>query len=195
MKIIKRILLVIVVLIGVAAIIGFMMPKDRHTERSIVVQASPDVVYAQVDNLKSWDSWSPWKEIDPNAKMEYSNPASGTGSWYTWSSDNREVGHGKLTVEESVPGKMVKTRVNFEDMTPSYGIFSFTPEGTGTKVTWSFDASLGNNPFFRLMGPMMDKMMGQTFEKGLAKMKTVSESMPAVAPATVVASTDSVSVK
>jgi hypothetical protein len=53
--------------------------------------------------------------------------------------------------------------------------FAFTPEGGGTKVTWSMS---GNNNFIAkamCLFVSMDKMVGGDFEKGLAQMKITAE--------------------
>jgi len=52
----------------------------------------------------------------------------------------------------------------------------FTPEGNGTKVTWTMAGS--NNFTGKAFGMLMnmDKMIGDDFDKGLAQLKAVSES-------------------
>ena len=181
MKIIKYIVHTIVFLVVALVIIGFLMPSTRHVERSVSINSKPDVVFAYVNDLKSWNTWSPWFKMDPQSKMVFSEPSAGAGANYTWDSQNKNVGKGKLTIEESVAASLVKTKLEFEGMNESYAYFKFEPEGEATKVTWGFDANLGNNPFFRLMGTMMDKMMGDIFNSGLADLKKVSEETP-IAP-------------
>lgn len=59
------------------------------------------------------------------------------------------------------------------------GIYTFSPEGSGTKVTWAFEFDTGFNPLLRILGKFMDGMVGKDFEKGLSKLKTILEAMPA----------------
>jgi len=193
MKILKNIVLVIVILVVTLVIVGFLMPSARHIERSLVVNAKPDAVFAQVNDLKKWNSWSPWFKMDPNSKMVFSDNSVGLGAYYTWESTNSNVGKGKLTIEESTPFSLVKSKLEFEGMSESHAYFKMEPEGENTKVTWAIDSNLGNNPFFRLMGVMMDKMLGDIFLQGLTDLKKVAEENP-IAPAEVVpvAVTDSV---
>ncbi|HRH65211.1 MAG TPA: SRPBCC family protein [Bacteroidia bacterium] len=175
MKILKNIVLILVFLIVALVIVGLLMPSSRHMERSVNVSAKPETVFSYVNDLKKWNSWSPWFKMDPNSKMVFSEPAAGSGANYTWDSENANVGKGKLTIEESIPSELVKTKIEFEGMEDSHAYFKLEPEGESTKVTWAFDSNMGNNPFFRLMGLMMDKMMGKIFEDGLADLKKVSE--------------------
>lgn len=55
------------------------------------------------------------------------------------------------------------------------GRIAFEPTGTGTKVTRTDFGEIGNNPFYRCMAALMDKMMGSTFEKSLLALKQKSE--------------------
>ncbi len=179
MKILKRILIIIVLLIGVAVVIGFLLPREQHVERSLLVEAAPAVVFEQVNNLKNWENWSPWIKLDPASVRNYSDPAVGTGAFYTWSSENKNVGSGKMTILESMPNSRVSTQLEFEGMETATGYFKFEPDGAGTKVTWAFDANMGSNPFFRLMGLMMDKMLGKNFDECLQGIKKAAEAAPA----------------
>ena len=173
-----------VILVVALVIVGFLMPSARHIERSIVVNAKADAVFAQVNDLKKWNSWSPWFKMDPNSKMVFSDNSAGLGAYYTWESTNSNVGKGKLTIEESTPYSLVKSKLEFEGMSESHAYFKMEPEGENTKVTWAIDSNLGNNPFFRLMGVMMDKMLGDIFMQGLTDLKKVAEENP-IAPAVV----------
>lgn len=182
MKILKRIFIVLVVIVGALAVIGFLVPREQHVERSLTVQANAASTFDQINNLKNWENWSPWIKLDPASIRNYSEPASGSGAYYTWSSENQNVGKGKMTITESQPLSLIKTKLEFEGMEPATGYFKIEPDGEGTKVTWAFDANMGSNPFYRLMGLMMDRMLGENFNEGLAGIKKAAEAAPVTAP-------------
>lgn len=46
-------------------------------------------------------------------------------------------------------------------------------------MTWGFSGDFGYNLMGRYIGLMMDWFAGPDFEKGLAKLKTTAEAMPA----------------
>lgn len=181
MKILKRILIVIAAIFLIAVVIGFFLPRHVKVERSLVINAPAASVHAQVNELKNWPNWSPWYEMDPNEKLEYSDPSSGANAWFKWESTNSNVQHGVLKLTASSPEK-VDFALNFAEMGDTPGSFAFENADGGTKITWSFDSDFGANPIRHLMGPMMDKMLGSAFEKGLAKMKAYVESHPVVEP-------------
>lgn len=67
----------------------------------------------------------------------------------------------------------------------AFGGFNFKKEGEATVVTWYMDSDMGWNPIGRIFGLFMDGMLGPDFEKGLADIKKVSESMPKTAESSV----------
>jgi len=193
MKILKRILVILAVLVGLIIVVGFLSPREQHVERSTSIKASPEVVFEQINDLRNWEKWSPWIKLDPTTELKYSEPSSGAGAYYTWSSNNDQVGKGKLAITAVEVNSIVRTKLDFEGMNPSTGYFKFEPGEGGTKLTWAFDADMGSNPFYRVMGLMMDKMMEKPFNEGLAGIKEISEraTEPMEAPVMEESQTDS----
>jgi effector-binding domain-containing protein len=89
------------------------------------------------------------------------------------------VGKGSLSIDKSVPGEFVRTTLNFESMPPATGDFKIEKTGEGTKVTWSMAGPSSSNPFMKLMMPVMDKMVGKTFEEGLHELDSSAMANPA----------------
>jgi polyketide cyclase/dehydrase/lipid transport protein len=173
----KKILLVLVALVLVFVVVVALQPSEFHVERSVTVAASPADVFAEVNDFHKWDAWSPWAKLDPDAKVGFEGPESGEGAVMTWAG-NSEVGAGKMTLVESKPDELVKTRVDFtEPFEGSSGSqFTFKPaDGGETAVTWSMD---DEHTFIeKAMCLIMNgkKMVGEQMEKGLAQLKEVAE--------------------
>jgi carbon monoxide dehydrogenase subunit G len=182
MKILKTILIVIVVLVALAAIIGMFMSADVHVERSMEMKAAPDAVYNQVNNLKNWDNWMPWNKLDPNWERTWGEKTEGEGATYSWKSSKSDVGQGTITITKSVPNEAVETNLHFEGQGDAAGSYVIAKTDAGTKVTWGMNMNMGSNPFKRLMGGMMDKMMGPWFETGLKSLDSSAQANP-MAPA------------
>jgi len=184
MKILKKILIILVIIVAVAAIIGWMLPADVHIERSQTINADAGKIYAYLDNMKKDPEWSPWLQKDPNTQLTFEGPESGVGSKQSWKSENSDVGTGRMETIEAVINQKIKREMYFmEDATPAFASFILAPDGNGTRVTWTLDASMGSNPFMHIMGKMMSGMAGKEFEKGLGNLKEKIESMPAEAAA------------
>jgi hypothetical protein len=57
----------------------------------------------------------------------------------------------------------------------STGALTLTPEGNATRISWTNEGDVGNNPMMRWFVPFMDKMMGPDFDGGLANLKAMAE--------------------
>lgn len=172
----KKVLLIAGVTLGVF-VAGFVTyvatrPAQYHVERSQTIAASPDELRPYFEDLEQWNGWSPWNELDPNMTMEYSDPASGEGAWYTWTG-NEDVGKGKMSITSVSPDSVVYHLEFIEPFTSEADTtIAFEADGEGTKVTWSMD---GSNDFMgKLMGVFLDfdAMIGADFEKGLKKLES-----------------------
>ncbi len=177
MKILKYVLGIIVVLVILFMAGGMLLPSEQHVERSVVIEADSAEVFALVSDLRAFNEWSPWADIDPDGTVyEFSGPATGVGSKVKWSSEHPNVGTGTQEIIEFKPNSMVKTELRFEGFdTPSYGSFKLEPADGGTRVTWAFDANF-DNMIGRWMGLMMDNWVGGDYERGLERLKKLAES-------------------
>ena len=175
MRILKRILLTIIVLALIAVAVAYLIPSKVHCERSTVIAAPPEAIFPLVNDLRQWPNWTAWnKERDPTLAVEFPGATEGKGAVYIWKSET--MGSGKLTLTGSDPQSGVEYDLHFDqEQTPSTGAIKLERVDNGTKVTWTFDGDMGNNPLMRYMGLMMDSFLGKDFETGLAKLKTAAE--------------------
>jgi len=146
-------------------------------EKSIVINAKDSVIFSKFADFKAWDSWSPWTEKDPQipTNSKYTGEPFTKGHQAEWISESQ--GSGRQVIEEVTPYSYVKTALYFKpnDDKPGYSEFKLTPEGTGTKVTWSMKGSM---PFvFRglMMVIGMNKILSETFDRGLNNLKRECE--------------------
>lgn len=176
MKLLKRLLLGIGILLALLAIVGFFLPSRYRVERSIVVNAPAEAVFARVNTLRTWPEWTAWTKAKyPDMETTFSGPDAGVGSVYQWS--GKSSGIGSLKITEAEPAKRIVYDLDFENgKYLSVGTIAFIPEGASTRVTWVDEGALGANPINRWFGLMMDSMMGPDFEAGLKNLKQQSES-------------------
>ena len=172
----KKILIGIAVIIIVFLVVVALQPADFRVTRSVTIAAPAELVFAQVNELKKWEAWSPWAKIDPAMKQTYQGPSAGAGAIYRWTGNN-QVGEGSMTITESRPNELIQFKLEF--LKPMAGTstaeFTFKPAGSQTAVTWTMT---GKNNFIAkamCLFMNMDKMVGGQFEKGLAQMKAIAE--------------------
>ena len=112
MTLIKRILWGLGALILLLILVSFFLPSTVHIERTKVIKAPPATVFSLVNNLRTYDDWMPWNRKDPNMHQTFGDKDSGTGASYSWTSTDKEVGNGTLTITESVPDTRVMTALD-----------------------------------------------------------------------------------
>jgi hypothetical protein len=171
-----KILIGVVVVVAALAVYVAFQPSEFSVSRSATFAAPTSAVFAQVNELKKWEAWSPWQKKDPQAKNSYEGPAAGTGASMSWAG-NKEVGEGRMTIVESSPTALVRFKLEFFKpfAATNTAEFSFKEEGGRTALTWSMRGQ--NNFIGKAMCLVfdMDKMVGGDFEAGLAGIKSIVE--------------------
>lgn len=125
----------LLVLVGVMALIGSMLPKAHVASRSILLHPSPQEVYAVVRDFGSAAKWrADVKRIEVETPIYF-----------------REEGkHGTINYElvEDVPAQRMVTRIRDTDLGYSgQWTYSFAPENGGTRVTIREDGEVSNLVF------------------------------------------------
>lgn len=174
MKLLKWLLFVVLALAAVLVVGGLLLSPAFKVTRSTLVAAPADKVYALVAEPRRWNEWAAWNKRDPAMQITYSGPASGVGATWAWQSKSQ--GDGKMSFTAATPGQRVAYDLYFPDFgTTSTGDLVFMPDGNGTRVTWTMNGDMGNNPLYRWMTLFTDKMVGKDFDEGLASLKALAE--------------------
>jgi uncharacterized protein YndB with AHSA1/START domain len=174
MRIVRRVLLALVVLVVALVAIAYALPSRYHVTRSIDIDAPPSKIYPLVAEVRAWKQWSAWNQRDPNMVIVYEGPPAGAGARWTWKSASE--GNGEMTLTGAEPDRRIDYALAFPDYdSKATGAIVIEPTSpTSTRVTWTNDGDLGNNPMMRWMGLVMDRMVGNDFAIGLANLKTVA---------------------
>jgi len=172
----KRILLGTAAFLAIFAIYVNSRPGTFRYERSGVINAKADKIFPYLNNFKLGGQWSPYEKIDLGMKKTYSGPDSGVGAKMEFDG-NKDVGSGRLEILKSTHNSQVE--LELEMLKPFQGknhiVYTLTPEGHGTRFTWTMS---GEGGFLsKLMSVLIDcdKMVGDQFSKGIENLKTVME--------------------
>jgi uncharacterized protein YndB with AHSA1/START domain len=165
----------VVLVVGLLGVIA-TRPSTFEVKRSQKIAADPAAVFAFVSDFRQWPKWSPWEGLDPAMSTSYSGAESGKGAIYEWSG-NDDVGTGRMEITAAQSPSSVTIDLEFMEPWPSTAetIFTLSPEGEGTTVTWSM---AGENDFMGKAMSLfmdMDAMLGGDFEKGLAALGKAAE--------------------
>ena len=172
----KTILIVIVVLIAAILVYAATMPDDFRVQRTTSIKASPEKIFALINDLHRWDSWSPWEKMDPAMQRTFSGATAGKGAVYAWQG-NSKVGEGRMEIADASPPSRGMIKLDFIKPIEGHNTAEFTldPKGDSTNVTWSMYGPSGYIAKVIGVFASMDKMIGKEFETGLANMKAVAE--------------------
>jgi hypothetical protein len=168
---------VLLALVGLVA----LQPSDYKVARSTQIAVPPDGVFAFINDLHTWEDWSPWAKLDPAMKTTYSGAAAGPGAVYHWVSTKNDVGEGRMTITGADPPESLTIRLEFLKPFESLSETRFTirPAGNGSQVDWVITGHTGfvEKAVTLAMGGM-DKLIGPDFERGLAQLKSLAEKQP-----------------
>jgi uncharacterized protein YndB with AHSA1/START domain len=174
MKILKWLLVLGLGLAAFLVVGGALLSPKFTVSRKVSIAAPPDRVYALVADPRGWAQWSVWNQRDPKMQIEYSGPPSGAGASWSWTS--KTEGDGSMTFTAAEPGQRVAFDLYFPDFgTTSRGELTFAAEDEGTRVTWTMNGDMGDNPLLHWFALFADGMVGKDFESGLAGLKAAAQ--------------------
>lgn len=166
--------LLVLAAVCVVLVLAWNKPDSFRVERSALVPAPPERVFALINDLERMNAWNPWQRKDPALRGTYGASRAGPGAHYAWDGD--KVGAGSMTITESSAPNRLVMRLDF--LKPFKAVnqaeFTLEAEGAGTRVTW---AMTGPTPFIsKLMQVVInfDQMIGRDFEDGLANLKQLA---------------------
>lgn len=174
MKVLKFLLfLILIVLIGGAIYFG---AKDGAYDisQSKTIKAPNSLLFDTVNEYKTWESWGPWKEEDPNMTFSYPDKTSGVGGSYSWDGEFS----GSMTTTNLVENKSIEQDLTL--VTPGGERYpevywSFEPTETGeTTVTWGMkgEHSFIDKLYYAVSGMNFDTEMEEMHQKGLNGIET-----------------------
>ncbi|RBL91857.1 SRPBCC family protein [Chitinophaga flava] len=169
MRLFKLLGISILVLGIFAFLLSLMFPSTAVVERTGVIQAPIDSVYAVVNNLKAWEKWNPWSRPDTTAQLVYSSQTSGAGASYSWQG---QLNSGKVLILDSEPDKGVHYMMDIQNMRPVKGGIELkkTADGKATAIFWHMEIKLGLLPWWKLRGFLADRIYGPAMNEGLNRL-------------------------
>jgi hypothetical protein len=171
MRILKNVVIAVAVLLILLLAVAFFLPATFSVQRSAVIAAPAEQIYAKFATPRTWATWSAWTtEADPTLVYTYAGPDYGVGAIMKFTA--QRMGNGELEIVEAVPSRSVgyELRMTGTDMKVN-GQVTLEPAEGGTKVTWHDAGDLGKNVLLRYLGPMLDKNLAAAYEKSFAGLR------------------------
>ena len=173
-------MIVIYVILGLIAlilIIAALIGTAWNIERSVVINAPGEKVWANANSLHALNTWNPWMAKDPEINIEYSGNDGTPGAKFTWISREKNVGEGSQTIVSISDRSEIISRVDFVKPFAGTGnaFLRLSPEGNSTKATWRMESSTPYPMNFIKLFGVIEKNMNKDFNNGLNKLKALSE--------------------
>lgn len=174
MKFLKYIFIAFAGIIALLLIATFFLEPTFDVKRSITIDAPVEEVYGNISDLKKWENWSPWQNLDTNMVMNYTQDGKGLGAMMKWESANENVGIGSMKISKMEENKSLETELTFAGEQWGVGYFELVDKGNSTEVIWGMKGDLGF--FGRWVALGVDEMIGPDYERGLKQLKEFTES-------------------
>lgn len=173
MKAVKYSLFVLLILVIGASVYVGVQPNEYEVVRTRTMQVPQAVIFDNVIEYRTWETWSSWIEEKPDTKISYHDVTKGVGGSYSWEDDD---GIGNMKTIAADAFNSIEQELQFGDYEPSKVLWSFEPqENGGTEVTWRMKGD--KVPFmfklFAVASGGFDNMIGPDFERGLEKMDSL----------------------
>jgi hypothetical protein len=159
----------------VVTAIGFLLPSKVVVERATVIDLPVERIFPWVADLKNWPQWTVWN-VTEDATLQYTYPAATTGLAGAMHWTAEKMGNGSLIFSAFEPNQALRYELRMPTHgTVVHGNIEFESAGGGaTRVDWFDEVDLGRNPYKRLLGPVLRRMLGRAFERNLAGLKTAA---------------------
>jgi len=153
---------------------GLFLPEEYEVERSVEINAPADKVYAAIVDLRKWEQWSTWYQMDPNAVMTYDGPDRAIGMRLRWRSDI--IGRGSIEITSlQFNRQLIYSVKNPEHGITAHGELRLRSLESGTQLTWSSRGNVGVNIIDRYKLLFFDNKLGKDIQVGLENIKTLVE--------------------
>jgi effector-binding domain-containing protein len=180
MKVLKRLFFALIAVVVILIVVGFLLPRQRHVERSIFIDAPASVVFSQINGFRHFNDWSPWVALMPDAEYTIEGPDFGVGSKMIWFATEPRPEAGSQVVVASTPYERVDVELDLGPEGTAQVAYLLRPEEGGTNLTWTFDTDFGINLFGRYWGLLLDRQLGPLYAQGLTNLKRIAEELPKV---------------
>lgn len=171
MKILKLLLAIVAALVLAVMIFAMTLPSDITIERDVIVNVPQTYAFDYLADLKNWEQWTVWKEFDSTLVYTYNGKTIGKGAKQTWNGDHSQKA--SLLFDKITPPEKIEFELSWDNGQTSFSGYISTKrlEESKTEIYWVHYKDVGWNPFMRILGSMLENVMGPNFEKSLANLK------------------------
>ena len=162
--------------VALGLFIAARRPGRFRVTRTAVVKAPAARVFALINDLKTFNTWSRYLHQDAGGHGLYSGPAGGVGAACTW--QGRQTGSASLTISRSEAPVGMAMTLAFTPSAPAQHGAEFTLWAEGDNLTIVSWVVHGPAPFLaRVKGLFVDtdRAIGTALHADLANLKRLAQ--------------------
>lgn len=174
-----------VLFLTIGALFGvgyFLLPYRAAVSEEVTIERPAASVHAILENLRTFNEWSPWYAADPKAEYVINGDA-GIGQKATWRSKIASVGRGTHRIVASREFAEVDSVIDFADRGSANLAWTITPAPKGVKVKWTFSSTCTPSPWrvpCRYVSLISRRSVSTDLNFGLERLKVLAEKLPNV---------------
>lgn len=181
-----RVFLSILLLALAAAVAGaFTLPREITVEREIVIQRPVSTVFTVLSQFRSFERWSPWRELDPDADFEQTGARAGVGARIEWSGDPVRLGTGWQEIVVSEPWQRIGLEVHNGPQGDARVQFLLNGDQLASRVRWQVTVDVTRGQGFiesllgRYYGLFLRRWLADDMTRGLESLQAYMGTLPA----------------
>lgn len=149
-------------------LVGFLLSGRWEADRTLVIGAAPERIFAFLDSPPGWRAWTPW----PDSGLVTSGPPTGQGARMSW--DDPNLGDGVFEIVETRAPHLVRYRVSVQHNTMrTEGELRLERVDGGTRVFWVERGDFGANPLMGYWALAMPRAQGRELQKSLSRLAEI----------------------
>jgi hypothetical protein len=146
--------------------ISLFIPSHVRISRATNIMAENDLVWQQVDDMRSWQNWNPFFTNLSGATVVYKDSAIGKPSGMKV--NNTSISFTSVTPEE----RIVKMHTDNKTFMNGWKCISHS-ESDSTTLQWYMDFDLRWYPWEKFASLLFDQSYGGRMEEGLGNLKKI----------------------
>jgi effector-binding domain-containing protein len=155
--------------------VSFLLPKNVELIRRILIDAPPDYIFEEINDLENWSRWAYWFSLDPNSQIRYSGPKTGAEASCQWKGEQSE---GQLVITESRENKRIGTRIDFIQKGEATMSFEMIPDSGKTSLVIGLNFIGGDNLVSRWNNLLIRHGLTAALNYNLSRLKELAEAKP-----------------
>ena len=180
-----RVIEFVIALLIVAALfvgIALFLPAKRSFSYSTETNRPMATVNDLVNGFARFKDWNPIVRHDPRVRLTREGPTMGKGARIKYASSDRVVGNGSWEIVESIPGEMVKYKLDNNARGDNKSM-TIRLERTGqrnqnVKITQEYRVDYGWDLIGRYAGMYASRNVGDDIKRGLDRLTSLLATVP-----------------